>query len=466
MWLLMIYYTLAPWSLGLGLEIKGAVDISAVTWILVALSMVNTLLWFSIQTMYLLYAKGKAERRQRFLINVHKDAINTLKPLVSILIPARNEEDVIQRTVQNCLKQTYDNIEVIVVCHNCSDKTFQAAQSTDPRVRVFEYKTKEAGKGLALNHAVEKSEGKYLLTLDSDGILATDFIETALPLFYEGFAALQGKILASNEEYNTTAKLVGLEGYLCSVPFMTVRTLLDQRTPLGGTGCMIDKATLIEVGGFRNALIDDFELSFRLYRHGYRIGFAPLSIIYNENPPAIKQIIRQRSRWIKGHFDLLKERVPEWRDPLGIIYWLTPVFMLSGLIAILLTTFGIVHYILLGYFPYKYSFTPINFWIGLMIAHYTLQSLVIIRDFGRKAGKILPYSAILLVFTHYWHVTLIKAWFVKSWATTKTTHGFTSPRDMEQLPVEQPLIAEQATSTVDDSRNPVAVNLGEVSQTN
>ena len=48
--------------------------------------------------------------------------------LCSIIIATRNEDSVIGRTVNGCLEQTYKNIEVIVICHNCYDRTFQEAQ--------------------------------------------------------------------------------------------------------------------------------------------------------------------------------------------------------------------------------------------------------------------------------------------------------------------------------------------------
>lgn len=201
---------------------------------------------------------------------------------------------------------------------------------------------------------------------------------------------------------------------------------------------MIRKDKLLEVGGFRNALIDDFELSFRFYRHGYRILFAPLSVIYNENPPEIASLVRQRSRWIKGHFDLLRERVPERTDLLGIIYWLTPIFMLSGLLAICLASFGVVHYMLLGYFSYTFSTAPIMLWLFLLGIHSVIQTIVLIRDFGIKGGmKYVIQSGLLVIFTQYWQVTLIKAFFVKSWADTKTQHGFMSADYTSQVPLEQ-----------------------------
>src|SRR5207245_10372030 len=123
-------------------------------------------------------------------------------PLVSIIIPGRNEESVIGNTVNQCIQQTYKNIEILVICHNCTDKTFEHAHVDDRRVKVFDFKTSQAGKGIALNFGVDYTNGQYICIIDSDGKLSRDFIANALPLFNEGYAAVQGKITASNRGYN------------------------------------------------------------------------------------------------------------------------------------------------------------------------------------------------------------------------------------------------------------------------
>ncbi|MFL6320367.1 MAG: glycosyltransferase, partial [Nitrososphaeraceae archaeon] len=225
--------------------------------------------------------------------------------LCSIIIAARNEDSVIRRTVNGCLKQTYKNIEVIVVCHNCTDRTFQEARVNDPRVHAFDFKTEAAGKGLALNFGVENSKGKYLLVLDADGLLSRDFIEKAIPIFDYGYVAVQGRYVPSNRDYSLITKLLAIEGDLWSTPYSTTRALLDQRCGLGGTGYIIKKDVLIEVGGFGNHLVDDYELTCRLLKKKYRIGFAPLCINYDEKPPSLEIMLKQRARWSKGFLDLL-----------------------------------------------------------------------------------------------------------------------------------------------------------------
>src|SRR6185295_2553378 len=115
-------------------------------------------------------------------------------------------------------------------------------------------------------------------------------------------------------------------------PFMTFRNVKTRRTPLGGTGYIVRKDILAKVGMFANHLVDDYELTFRLLRSGYRIAFAPYSINYDEKPPTLEFMMRQRARWGKGFLSLLKTRVAERSDVLGNLYWLNPIAAITGLI--------------------------------------------------------------------------------------------------------------------------------------
>lgn len=412
-----------------------SVDLSFITTPLLALVLMYTFITVFIFVAHILTI-NRAKRYQmscqgsKFIENlVSKDGEkrpDNYKPLCTIIIPSRNEESVIRRTVQECLRQTYSNIEVIVVCHNCTDRTYEEANIGDSRVRVFDYKTKEVGKGVALNFGVNKSSGEYLLILDGDGFLAPNFIELALPMFKDNYAAVQGKYSPSNRDYNFLTKLLSIEGDLWSTPFMTVRSVLGRRCPLGGTGYIVRKDALIEVGMFDNHLVDDFELTFRLLRHKYKIAFAPFCVDYDEKPPSLNIMLRQRARWAKGFLSLLKTRIAEPKDLIGHISWLWPVAAIAGLVMLIIPTYAAFHYMLFDYYPYTYSYISLDAWIALNIVIYSLQSLVLFMEHGTRAFKFLPYLPLYNLFSQYCFVTYIKAFFVKSWAQTKTQHGFLS----------------------------------------
>ena len=431
-WGVMIYFTLVPWLMGTTLPVNSTIDISILTWAFVILSLVSSALWFVMQAGFLIVGNRMTQYQKKLISQV---TYTVSRPLVSIVIPARNEEVVIRRTISSALAQSYTNIEVLVICHNCTDNTFLVASKfADKRVRAFDLRTEQAGKGIALDYAAENSLGKYLLVLDSDGILKEDFIDTALPLFDRpNVAAVQGKLLSSNRNYNLITKLLALEGDLFSIPFMTIKSLFDRRTPLGGTGYIVRRDILQTVGGFGNALIDDFELSFRLFRNKFRIQFAPLSIEYDEKPPELPLMLRQRSRWVKGHLDLLTHRVAETTDIVGNIYWLNPVLMIAGLSAMCIVSFGLLHYLLFGDIPYKFSFIPIKIWIVMTLAGYLLQLAVLMKQDGRKGLRKAGILALMPAFSVYWYVVLIKSFFVKSWASTKTTHGFHHDKEIALL---------------------------------
>ena len=340
---------------------------------------VNLGLWLILYMIYP-FVSCKVENHQRNLIELKKCSKSEYQPLVSIIIPGRNEEEVIRRTIVNILSQTYKNIEIIIVSHNSTDRTCEEARVADERVQVYDFQTDLQGKGAAVNYGIDHANGEYICIVDSDGKLAPDFLENAMPLFDEGYAAVQGLITSSNRDYNIITRLLTLEGDLFSNMFMAVRDYLDKRVPLGGTGLIIKKNILLKVGKFTNSLIDDFELSFRLYRKKYRIAFAPLSIDWDEKPPLLKMIFKQRARWMKGHLDHLKSPVAEPKDIIGHIYWLSPVSLICSLIACSIASFNNLFYLFFGEFAYSFSAIPVGIWFILLCINYCFQVYFLILN--------------------------------------------------------------------------------------
>jgi cellulose synthase/poly-beta-1,6-N-acetylglucosamine synthase-like glycosyltransferase len=431
LWVLVLTSTIYPWINGIEILVNTEVDLLYFTLPILAFNLIYVFMLIFIFAMYL--ATYGSVRKYQIKMKKKAAAAGGKRDLCSIVIPARNEESVIKRTVLNCLQQTYQNVEVIVVCHNSTDKTYDEAKVEDSRVKVFDLRTKESGKGIALNYGVEKASGKYILVLDSDGLLTLDFIENAVPLFDDNYAAVQGRYIPSNRNFNFVTRMLAMEGDLWSTPFMTIRSHFGSRTPLGGTGYIIRKDILIRVGMFVNHLVDDYELTFRLLRSGYRIAFAPLSINYDEKPPTLTFMLRQRSRWGRGFTGLLGRRIAESSDIIGNIYWLNPIAAIAGLVMLLIPAFAAAHYLLFDYYPYTYAYVPLNIWLVLTGVLFCLQTAVLVKEYGRRGFAYAGQIPVLIPFSHYWFVSFIKAFTVKSWANTKTTHGFIKVTRAEKI---------------------------------
>lgn len=102
---------------------------------------------------------------------------NRTLPLVSILIPLYNEEKYIAQTIECCLNQTYENIEVVVVDDHSTDKSLEIAKSYESdQVHVFE-NPNEQGVSSTRNYAFEKSKGQFIKYLDADDYFTEGMIE-------------------------------------------------------------------------------------------------------------------------------------------------------------------------------------------------------------------------------------------------------------------------------------------------
>ncbi|MGH9703461.1 MAG: polysaccharide deacetylase family protein, partial [Candidatus Acidiferrales bacterium] len=91
------------------------------------------------------------------------------QPLVSVLIPAYNEEAVIVDTVRSALASHYPFLEIIVMDDGSVDRTSQLVRENfgnDARVRLI--REPNRGKSAALNHALQEATGEVAVTIDAD----------------------------------------------------------------------------------------------------------------------------------------------------------------------------------------------------------------------------------------------------------------------------------------------------------
>lgn len=107
------------------------------------------------------------------------------KPKVSIIIPAYNSEKYIAQSIESCLNQNYENVEVIVVNDGSTDTTREIVASFCENQRVILINQQNQGVSAARNQGIKHATGDYLTFLDADDILATDTISGNVALLEE-----------------------------------------------------------------------------------------------------------------------------------------------------------------------------------------------------------------------------------------------------------------------------------------
>ena len=96
----------------------------------------------------------------------------------SIIIPVYNVEKYIRKCLSSVVNQTFDNYEVIVICDKSTDKSEKIVdQFIKENKRIKKYIYKNSGLAEAKNMGVSKAIGKYLVFLDGDDYLETNYLE-------------------------------------------------------------------------------------------------------------------------------------------------------------------------------------------------------------------------------------------------------------------------------------------------
>jgi len=118
--------------------------------------------------------------------NIDESVLNTENPVVSVIIPAYNTGKYVAECLDSVLAQTFQDFEAICIDDGSTDNSlslFNEYAQRDPRIKVISQKNQ--GVVAARNNAIAAAHGNYILTLDSDDIIAPNCLEVLLNFITE-----------------------------------------------------------------------------------------------------------------------------------------------------------------------------------------------------------------------------------------------------------------------------------------
>jgi len=119
------------------------------------------------------------------LVNIKKK-FNDTEPLISIIIPVKNEEDNIENCIKSCIDSSYKNKEIIVVNDGSTDKTpiiLERLMKENPNALRVLHLPINLGKKHAIEKAIEIANGKFYVFMDSDCNMFDDAVENLVKIF-------------------------------------------------------------------------------------------------------------------------------------------------------------------------------------------------------------------------------------------------------------------------------------------
>jgi cellulose synthase/poly-beta-1,6-N-acetylglucosamine synthase-like glycosyltransferase/peptidoglycan/xylan/chitin deacetylase (PgdA/CDA1 family)/spore germination protein YaaH len=222
---------------------------------------------------------------------------------VTVLIPAYNEERVIERSIRRVLASEQVRIELIVIDDGSKDRTSAVvadAFRNDPRVRLI--RLDNGGKARALNRGLEHATSDIVIALDADTQFEPETIARLARWLVADptIGAVAGNAKVGNR-VNIVTKWQALE-------YVTAQNL--ERRALARFGAMTvvpgavgawRKRAILGVGGYPpDTLAEDQDLTIAIQRAGWRVTYDQSAVAWTEAPQSLRQLARQRFRWAFG----------------------------------------------------------------------------------------------------------------------------------------------------------------------
>lgn len=272
-------------------------------------------------------------------------------PFVSVMVPAHNESVVLKRTVESLLRFDYpkDRYEVIVINDNSNDNTAQVLAElqkkyADRFLIVVNTDSTVGGKGKsnALNIGYSVARGEVFAIYDADNTPEPPALRLLVEnlMADDSLAAVIGKFRTRNRNASLLTRFVNIETLAHQCMNQAGRWFYFGLCTIPGTNFVIHRHIIEKIGGWDpNALSEDTEISFRIYRMGYRIKLLPQAVTWEQEPFRLDIWFKQRTRWAMGNIYVLINNFKYVFDPHGgkmrldvIYYSLVYVLMLTALI--------------------------------------------------------------------------------------------------------------------------------------
>ncbi len=220
-------------------------------------------------------------------------------PLVSVVVPARDEAVLIARVVQAISSQVSraSRIEVIVVDDGSTDATVLLARAAGARV-IEARKAGERGNcAAARNRGAAESRGDPIVFVDADCVVADDWLEHLLRAHERG-ATIVGGSLALPPGLPATARCDYYCGWYLIHPAARAGWVPHHPPP----NLSVRRVAFLSTSGYTTEAPYDFANEERFWQRelkaaGHRIYFEPKAIAYHYNRPGFGNLMRRNYRW-------------------------------------------------------------------------------------------------------------------------------------------------------------------------
>lgn len=265
----------------------------------------------------------------------------------TILIPARNEEEVIKDAIQSFKRQKYpkDNYEIVVVINNTTDNTLGVCNAEGVRSILCERKIKNKGDALkeAFDRLKKEKTDAYII-MDADNVVNDEFLGEMNKSLNEGTLVAKSSMDIKAKENTWVSSSYAIYFFIQSILYSIPRNNIGASCAINGTGIMIKKEVIDKFGFNVRTITEDLEFMTLCALNNIKIKYVEGAICYAEHPSDFKVSMIQRRRWTKGIYEgfiiyfnsIMKNMIKRPNIELldSLLIYSTPLILILSLISI------------------------------------------------------------------------------------------------------------------------------------
>jgi len=319
------------------------------------------------------------------------------EPKVTFVIPCKDEEKVIERTISRCYECDYPKkkIEVITINDGSTDNTLKAMKRAKKKYKdliIVNWKTNR-GKRHGMAEGIKRSTGEIIIQLDSDSYISSKTFRNLIELFRnEKVGAVCAHTRPDNPDKNLLTKMQSAYYFISFKILKAAESTFMKVFCCSGCCSAYRRSVIIPIIddwlnekflGLPVTWGDDRALTNWVLRRNYDTIFSDDVEAYTIVPDTFKKFLKQQIRWKKGWFvnSIFATQFIVKKDPFVALTYFLPLFFIT-----LVTPFMAIRNLVFN--PLIRGLSPLYYVLGIFLVS---AGMTVYYRFIEKENKYWPY---------------------------------------------------------------------------
>lgn len=251
---------------------------------------------------------------------------------LSIIVPVYNRPDEVSELLESLSKQTDKDFEVLIIEDGSSLRCDEVCKAYEGKLDLHYYFKPNSGRSETRNYGMDRASGNYFIIFDSDCIMPSEYIETVKRYLNEDYVDCYGGPDAADSSFNDMQKAISyaMTSMLTTGGIRGATKNVNKFSPRS-FNMGISKEVYEKIGGYKNMIGEDIDLSFRIKEAGFKTRLFPEARVFHKRRVDLKKFFRQVNTFGKARI-LLNTLHP---GTLKLVHMLPACFVIGNIFLVL-----------------------------------------------------------------------------------------------------------------------------------